>query len=86
MRLSTIFGWLDAIMGMMVTFFVALALAGLYAIGGAPKQYEIDALGGAYVDFLAAVESSARDLRNAYCNEASGEASLAAKCVNAPAG
>jgi hypothetical protein len=84
-RLSYLFFLFDYVLG---AFFAMSALViGIlfFALTGAPKSYEMQALGGAYTDVLAGIEASARTLREDYCARAQAEAAAQAQCGAAPA-
>jgi hypothetical protein len=70
----------DALLG--IAFMIALFVGGLgmFVFGGAPKQYELDALGGAYAGALATLESTARDMREDYCTRAGDAARREGHC------
>jgi len=79
-RISHIFVFMDYLLGMLLLTAVVAAVVFFFAIGGAPKRYEMDALGGVYANFLSGVEVSARDLREEYCKQADAETREQAKC------
>jgi hypothetical protein len=84
-RASHILLMLDYALG--AFFLMALTVLGVtfFAITGPIKQYEWQALGGVYTDFLSQVEGSARDLRSDFCARADEEAASAAKCASGDA-
>ena len=71
----------DYAIGAIFSFAIfAFGLMAFAATGGTIKGYEIDAMGGAYTDFLAHVESEARTLRADYCERADSEVAQASNC------
>lgn len=79
-RASHIFLALDYAIGAFFALSVLVIGAGLYALGGAPKRYELQELGGVYTRVLLKLEGSARHLRSNYCADADAETAAAADC------
>lgn len=73
---------LDYAIGVFFALSLLVLGGGFFALGGAPKAYEWQELGGAYTDFLLKVEGSAHDLRVDYCARADVAATRAAKCAD----
>lgn len=76
----------DALLGIVFMAALSLGAIGLFVLGGAPKQYEIDAMGGAYVGVLETVEGAARELKEDYCASAGGAARRDGRCSSAAYG
>ena len=79
--ISLFFRGVSALVGTALAVLMLAAGVGAFALGGAPKQYEIDALGVAYSNALEAVEGAARDLRQDYCTRADSESQHEARCA-----
>lgn len=79
-RASHLFLALDYAIGVFFALSVLVIGIGLYALGGAPKRYELQELGGVYTNLLLKVEGSARQLRTNYCARADSETAAAADC------
>lgn len=84
-RASHIFLMIDYALGAFFLMALTVLAVTFFAITGPVKQYEWQALGGAYTDFLFQVEGSARDLRSDFCARADEEAASAAKCASTDA-
>ena len=70
----------DALLGVAFACALFVGVVGLFLLGGAPKKYEIDALGGAYTSVLETLEGTARDLRENYCAQADDASRREARC------
>lgn len=71
---------LDATLGFVLMGALLVGALGMLVLGGAPKKYEIDALGGAYTTALETVEGAVRDLRRDYCAQADEGSRREARC------
>lgn len=68
-RVSRVLVIADRALGAFVATWIVLIAGSLYAVGGAPKAYEMGAFGQAYAGFLHNIETAAHAMRTDFCAE-----------------
>jgi len=71
---------LDYAVGTFAILAIVAFVAAVFIITGAPKPYEMQALGAAYTDVLLKVEQSVHGLRADFCANADAETVAQSKC------